>query len=314
MGRKDLSRLVDDKGIYAAIAVDQRGALRKLLGAQASDHNLSLFKKLVSEVLTPYGSSFLVDPEFGIEAAQANATTSGLILSYEQTGYDATRPGRLPRLIENASVKRLKDAGADAVKFLLYYDVDEPDDINTKKQAVIERIGAECEAESIPFLLEILTYDDTIGDEKGVEYAKVRPHKVNEAMRVFSEPRFQVDTLKVEIPVNMNFVEGFGSESLISQSEASEAFKAQDAATDLPYIYLSGGVSAQLFMDSLQFAADHGARFNGILCGRATWKGATRVLVEKGEAEAKAWLEHEGLENLKALNEVNQKTATSIQL
>ncbi len=314
MGRKDLSRLVDDKGIYAAIAVDQRGALRKLLGDQASDHNLSLFKKLVSEVLTPYGSSFLVDPEFGIEAAQANAATSGLILSYEQTGYDVTRPGRLPRLIENASVKRLKDAGADAVKFLLYYDVDEPDDINTKKQAVIERIGAECQAENIPFLLEILTYDDTIGDEKGAEYAKVRPHKVNEAMRVFSEPRFQVDTLKVEIPVNMNFVEGFGSENLISQSEAAEAFKAQDAATDLPYIYLSGGVSAQLFMDSLQFAAVHGARFNGILCGRATWKGATSVLVEKGEAEAKAWLEHEGLENLKALNKVNQKTATSIQL
>lgn len=310
---KDLSRLVDENGIYAAVAVDQRGALRNLLGETGTPENLSLFKRLVSEVLTPYGSSFLVDPEYGLDAAKANDANSGLMLSYEQTGYDKSRPGRLPRLIEDQSVRRLIEAGADAVKFLLYYDVDEPDKINQKKQAMIERIGTECQAENVPFLLEILTYDDSIGDEKGEAFAKVRPHKVNEAMRVFSEPRFHVDTLKVEIPVNMNFVEGFGDKAVMTQAEAAEAFKAQDAATNLPYIYLSGGVSAQLFMDSLQFAADNGAHFNGILCGRATWKGATNALVDAGEDAAKAWLESEGLDNLKALNEVNKRTATPIQ-
>ncbi|MEJ7542053.1 tagatose 1,6-diphosphate aldolase [Staphylococcus intermedius] len=310
---KDLSRLVDENGIYAAVAVDQRGALRNLLGDKGTPENLSLFKKLVSEVLTPHGSSFLVDPEYGLDAAKAKDEKAGLILSYEQTGYDQSRPGRLPRLIEDQSVRRLVEAGADAVKFLLYYDVDEADEINQKKQALIERVGTECQAENVPFLLEILTYDDSIGDEKGEAYAKVRPHKVNEAMRVFSEPRFQVDTLKVEIPVNMNFVEGFGDKAVMTQAEAAEAFKAQDAATNIPYIYLSGGVSAQLFMDSLQFAADHGAHFNGILCGRATWKGATTALADAGEEAAKAWLESEGLDNLTALNEVNVKTATPVQ-
>lgn len=309
---KDLSRLVDENGIYAAVAVDQRGALRKLLGDTGTPENLSLFKKLVAEVLTSHGSSFLVDPEYGLDAAKAKDAKAGLILSYEQTGYDKSRPGRLPRLIEDQSVRRLVAAGADAVKFLLYYDVDESDEINQKKQAMIERVGTECQAENVPFLLEILTYDDSIGDEKGEAFAKVRPHKVNEAMRVFSEPRFQVDTLKVEIPVNMNFVEGFGDKAVMTQAEAAEAFKAQDAATNIPYIYLSGGVSAQLFMDSLQFAADNGAHFNGILCGRATWKDATAALVDAGEQEAKAWLESEGLDNLKALNEVNVKTATPI--
>lgn len=263
-------------------------------------------------MLTSHGSSFLVDPEYGLDAAKAKDAKAGLILSYEQTGYDKSRPGRLPRLIEDQSVRRLVAAGADAVKFLLYYDVDESDEINQKKQAMIERVGTECQAENVPFLLEILTYDDSIGDEKDEAFAKVRPHKVNEAMRVFSEPRFQVDTLKVEIPVNMNFVEGFGDKTVMTQAEAAEAFKAQDAATNIPYIYLSGGVSAQLFMDSLQFAADNGAHFNGILCGRATWKGATAALVDAGEQEAKAWLESEGLDNLKALNEVNVKTATPI--
>lgn len=65
-----------------------------------------------------------------MEAAKANV--AGLILAYEQTGYIKDQPGRLPRLIEGQSVKRLVEAGADAIKFLLYYDVDEPDEINQK--------------------------------------------------------------------------------------------------------------------------------------------------------------------------------------
>lgn len=310
---KDLSKLVDQNGIYAAVAVDQRGAMRRLLGDKGTPENLALFKKLVAEVLTPEGSSFLVDPEYGSDAMKANAETSGLIVSYEQTGYIKDRPGRLPRLIEDQSVRRLVEQGADAVKFLLYYDVDESDEINQHKQAIIERVGSECKAENIPFLLEILTYDDEIGDEKGEAFAKVKPHKVNEAMKLFSEPRFGVDTLKVEIPVNMNFVEGFGSTAVMTKEEAAEAFKAQAQSTTIPYIYLSAGVTSQLFNDSLEFAAQNGSQFNGVLCGRATWKGATESLLNEGEDAAREWLRTEGLSNLKALNEVNQKTATPIR-
>lgn len=309
---KDLSKLVDENGIYASVAVDQRGALRKLLGDKATPENLSLFKKIVAEVLTPEGSSFLVDPEYGLEAVEMNDDKSGLILSYEQTGYIKEQPGRLPRLIENQSVKRLIREGADAIKFLLYYDVDESDDINQKKQAIIERVGSECAAENIPFLLEILAYDDQIGDEKSKEFAKVKPHKVNEAMKLFSESRFGIDTLKVEIPVNMNFVEGFGAKAFMSKEEAAEIFKEQAASTHLPYIYLSAGVTAELFNESLIFASNNGSEFNGVLCGRATWKGATKVLVEQGENAAREWLKDEGVDNLRELNKVNRNTAKPI--
>ncbi len=41
--------------------------------------------------------------------------------------------------------KRIKEHGADAVKFLLYYDVDSSTN-NQQKQAYIERIGSECVA------------------------------------------------------------------------------------------------------------------------------------------------------------------------
>ena len=39
-------------------------------------------------------------------------------------------------------------------------------------------------------------------------------------MKEFSKDRYNVDVLKVEVPVNMNFVEGFGTESLYSQDAA----------------------------------------------------------------------------------------------
>ena len=91
---------------------------------------------------------------------------------------------------------------------LLYYDVDGDPQVNVQKQAYIERIGSECQAEDIPFFLEILTYDETISNNSSVEFAKVKVHKVNDAMKVFSAERFGIDVLKVEVPVNMVYVEG----------------------------------------------------------------------------------------------------------
>lgn len=114
-----------------------------------------------------------------------------------KTGYDVNAKGRLPDCLVEWSAKRLKEQGANAVKFLLYYDVDDAEEINIQKKAYIERIGSECVAEDIPFFLEVLTYDDNIPDNGSVEFAKVKPRKVNEAMKLFSEPRFNVDVLKV---------------------------------------------------------------------------------------------------------------------
>ena len=314
MKRKDLSRLLDENGVFSAIAIDQRGALKKILKEYASENNITSFKSLVSEILTPYGSSILLDPEYGLEAAQKKDDKAGLILSYEQTGYEKEKFGRLPRLIENQSVQRLKEVGADAIKILVYYDPDESNEINDIKKAFVERVGAECEAEELPFLLEILTYDKDIKDEKGSEFAKLRPNKVIRAMSLFSESRYKVDVLKVETPVNMNYVEGLGDKKAIyTQKEASQYFKEQENSTNLPYIFLSGGITADLFNKSLKFARASGSRFNGVLCGRATWKGATEALITNGWETSKKWLIEKGLQNLKALNEVNQINATPIK-
>lgn len=162
---------------------------------------------------------------------------AGLLLAYEKTGYDATTTSRLPDCLVEWSAKRLKEEGADAVKFLLYYDVDGDEYDNLQKQAYIERIGAECKAEDMPFFLEILTYDENITDNTSAAFAKVKPHKVNEAMKVFSDDRFGIDVLKVEVPVNMKYAEGFSDgEVVYTKEEAAKAFKDQEASSHLPYI------------------------------------------------------------------------------
>src|SRR5262245_55761745 len=123
-----LQRVSNAQGVIAALAIDQRSALRGLLAkAQGSapeavpPRMLEEFKEAVSRVLTPHASAILLDPEYGLPAARRRSPGSGLLLAYEQTGYDKSIEGRLPRLLDGWSVRRLAEAGADCVKVLLYY-------------------------------------------------------------------------------------------------------------------------------------------------------------------------------------------------
>ena len=309
--QEKLKRLCDKNGIIGALAIDQRGALRRMLGEDTPVDQLETFKVLVSKYLTKYASSILLDPELGWKAAEARDKNAGLLVAYEKTGYDKTVPGRYPDLVENVSVQRLKANGADAVKVLLYIDVDEDRTVNDVKEAFIERIASECKAEDMPFFLELVSYDAKVTDEK--EYAKLKPRKVIEAMKLYSQERFGVDVLKVEVPVNMKYVEGFAeNEVLYTKEEAAAFYKEQSDATSLPFIFLSAGVSAQLFQDTLRFAKESGSTFNGVLCGRATWAGATKAYQEGGESATIKWLETIGKQNIVELDAVLQETATPI--
>lgn len=79
-----LKNLCNEQGVIAALAIDQRGALRRMIGEETPVEQLEEFKVLVSEYLTPYASSILLDPEFGIPASKARANNAGLLLAYEK--------------------------------------------------------------------------------------------------------------------------------------------------------------------------------------------------------------------------------------
>src|SRR3979409_2472193 len=149
---RHMKALSDKNGIIAAAAMDQRGSLQKAIASakgvpveQVTADMMSEFKVTVAKVLTPHASAILLDPEFGIPAAQARASNAGLLLAYEESGYDNTKPGRLPDLLPHLSAKRIMDFGANAVKILIYYSPFEDAQLNDIKHAFVERIGAECE-------------------------------------------------------------------------------------------------------------------------------------------------------------------------
>ena len=308
-----LKKVSTSEGIISALAIDQRSSIRKSLtemDVEIDSNRIEDFKALISSEMTKYTSSILLDPEYGQKAAREKYEGAGLIMAYEVTGFDKDEVGRLPHLLKDWSVKRLKELGADAIKILLYYDVDEDDEINNQKKVFVERIGSECDGEGLPFFLEIISYDANLESIKGLDYAKVKPKKVNEAVKVFSEDRYHVDVLKLEVPVNMDFVEGYATgEVAYTRQEALDYFKEQSDATNLPFIFLSAGVSSERFRETLEFAHEAESQYNGVLCGRATWKDSLPIFMLEGKDEAYRWVHEQGKENLHQLNEVVEKTA-----
>lgn len=317
---KGLAALSNAKGVIAAAAMDQRGSLQKGIAKargvdpkEISKEQMEEFKAAVSRLLTPYATAILLDPEYGLPAVKARAKKAGVLLAYEKTGYDANQPGRLPDLLDDESVERLKEKGADAIKILLYYTPEEKPEINDHKHAWVERIGAECRAHDIPFFLEFVGYDAKGGDEKGLDYARRKPTMVTESMREFSKPRYHVDVLKVEVPVTMEFVQGSKANKTgqvaYAREEAKTLFrKAADAATK-PFIYLSAGVDDDIFRESLELAIEAGTCWAGVLCGRATWKEGIPVYAKEGLKALEKWLETQGVQNVQALNRVIDRGA-----
>ena len=113
-------------------------------------------------------------------------------------------------------------------------------------------------------------------------------------MAEFTKDRYGVDVLKVEVPINMKFVEGI--EGLRRTDGLHEAGgdgalpRRRRTVSTKPFIYLSAGVSNAEFTETLELAAEAGTRFSGVLCGRATWKDGIPVYGKQGADAFRQWL------------------------
>ncbi len=124
-------------------------------------------------------------------------------------------------------------------------------------------------------------------------------------MAEFGKKQYNVDVLKVEVPIQMEFVAGtkaFKGQAAYTREEALQHFRDAAQMSHKPFIYLSAGVSNPVFIETLELAAESGTTFNGVLCGRATWKDGIAVYAKQGAKAFEDWLNTTGVENISNVN------------
>jgi len=297
---KSLHAISTPQGVIAAIAVDQRRSLRRMLASAVgltetavTDAQLAGFKESVTAALTPHASAVLIDPEYGLDAMPLRGPDAGLLVTYEVDGFDNPRPHRMLALLPQYSVLRLRDLGAQGIKVLLSWAPGGDPRSNDEKRVLIERIGCECESAGLPFLLEPVVYDPEGADPRGIDFARHKPALVRDTIEEFSRPLYRVDVLKIEFPVIMAHVG-----TTYTRAQALDAFRALDEAARCPYIYLSAGVGIDEFVASLELAAEAATGYSGVLCGRAVWQDGAPVYMREGRAALDRWLAADGVRNV----------------
>jgi tagatose 1,6-diphosphate aldolase len=91
-------------------------------------------------------------------------------------------------------------------------------------------------------------------------------------------------------------------EHLYSRAQALRYYRRAAAEAEIPFIYLSQGVTNETFQYALELAAEAGVAFSGVLCGRATWKDGVEILVKRGERALEDWLHTTGAQNIQNVN------------
>ena len=289
---------------FHGVAIDAGSGLeatiRKSRGDQSTAEDLAVFKRCVLEGLGRGASTALVDAQLGSELLPFYPQGCAPMLAYEADVYHISDEDRITVLPDHLKPADYASLGVKQLKFFIYYAPDDDASLNARKQELVADIGSQCADLNLRYLMEPLVYHPTIKPGTA-EYAKIKPDLVRRATELFSEPRFHADVLKVEIPVDLSFVEGFG-EPQRSREEAMEAFRQAAApASEHDLVYLSAGVSFEWFEASLQLASEAGVNFSGFMCGRALWSDAIEVFGAGGESELRRWLDDVGVARLQRL-------------
>ncbi len=290
-------------GPVFGVAVDQgsglAAALRKGRGADARDDDLFIFKRIVVETLSPDASTVLVDAALGRDLLPSYDPSCTRMLAYEADVYHIADEDRITKLPEGLSISDYASLDVPVLKFFLYYGPNDPEALNQKKADLVAQVGAECRAQGVTFLFEPIVYDRALPDGASADYALAKPGLVRAATERFAAPKFNIDILKVEIPVSIAHVG-----TTMSEAQAKDAFQqAAAAAGGIPLLYLSAGVTFEQFRDALKMARDAGVEARGFMCGRAIWSNAIDIFGAEGPAAMARWMATTGRDRLARLKD-----------
>ena len=243
-------------------------AIRAARGTTARDDDLFTFKRAVVRALSPMATTLLIDATLGPRLLPDYAPGCAPMMAYEADVYRIDSAERITVLPDDLKVADYPGLGVKQLKLFLWYAPDDDPALNARKRALVERVGADCAAQGLTFLMEPLVYHPA-AHPSTADFAALKPALVRRAVETFAAPRFGAHILKIEVPVDLPFVEGFGVPQT-TRAEAMAAFRAVTAAAGgLPVVFLSAGVPFETFEASLALARASGAPFAGFMCGRA---------------------------------------------
>ncbi|MBI4280351.1 MAG: tagatose 1,6-diphosphate aldolase [Armatimonadetes bacterium] len=307
----NLARLADGAGRFFMLAVDQRGSLRQMLAraagrppAEVSGADMAAVKARLTRVLAPHATAVLTDPIYGFPySATLVPGHVGLLLAVEEAYDEQEGSGeRRTRLLDGWSVQKVKRAGGNAVKLILYYHPDASAQTRRHQQEVARSAGDACAAEDLPYLLEVVIYP--LGGQKAddPDYARARPDLTLRTVQEFSRHEYRVDLLKLEFPADLRYTREFSGGAFDGRtrppvydlSAVRVACRHLDEAAAAPWVVLSAGVGIAEFLVQAEIACAAGA--SGFLCGRAIWQDALGAYPDMAEVEAR--LAADGVHNL----------------
>jgi tagatose 1,6-diphosphate aldolase len=269
-----LKRLSDARGFFTMIAVDQRPGVEQLITERHGSLDwteVAKFKRLLVEELSQHASAVLIDPQYGFPyAATALDPKRGLLLTLEQFAGEEDAGGRRNLLYPGWSVEKVKRAGADGAKMLLWYRPDASPAVLAYQHALVERVGAECRKHDIAFLLEPLVYPlggNATGDTYHEDSTK-RPEMVLATVEEFRKEKYGIDIFKLETPIAAKVIVD-PDDGSAEAAQTQEWYNRIDAMLDRPWVMLSAGAAMEPFRRILTYAFRAGA--SGYLAGRAIW-------------------------------------------
>lgn len=313
-----MRRLSDEHGRFSMLAVDQRQSLRGMIaeekGIQPTDipgSDLTRIKRIVAETVAPTSSAVLLDPIYGFPKALENADGyGGVLVAAEVTGYETVREReRLSRLVDEWDPAAWVRKGVDGVKLLLWHHPAVSTVARQHQESLVERVGAQCAEAGLPLLLEAKVYP-LYGTSLNAGWARVKPYLVIDAAKTYSAPRFAVDLLKLDFPVDLKYVEEYqrpdvewkAGEAVYDLGAVQSFCERLDEAAQVPWVILSAGVDLEEFVENIRLANEAGA--SGFLCGRTVWKNVISEFPD--EKRMRDHMIQVGVPNFHAILEANE--------
>lgn len=293
--------------LIRGVAVDQGSGLAAAIatarGATARDDDLHVFKRIVVETASPLATTLLIDSTHGPALINKMAPSCIPMLAFEADVYHIADEDRITRLPDDLQIEQFAQLGAPVLKFFLYYGPNDPAELNRRKLDLVASIGARCRAQGTTFLFEPIVYDRAVPDGRSDEFARLKPTLVRRAVEAFVDPACNIDILKIEIPVTLDFVEGYGTPVLTRREAEAAVVDVAAAAGDMPFLYLSAGVTFERFIEGLSFCKTASGKAAGFMCGRALWSDAIAIFGADGASAMERWMQTTGRDRLARMAE-----------